>query len=156
MTVLFKLQVCLQVTDSCGLYKGNYRIIIFPWDPGASKLLLRVGGKPKLKKGGMLSPVSPQRLYRPKPNCLSDNATKATTRGGEGIDYSEEQNPSPPFLPPRLLQGLLLLQQSGLLPASLYLASLLYLQFTLGPVLVACFPPYSGDGFMYYCFVVLI
>ena len=102
----------------------------------------------------LLAPVSPQRLYRPKPNCLKDNATKATTRGGEDIDYSE-RTPHPP-LPPRLLQGLLLLQQSGLLPASLYLASLLYLQFTLGPVLVACFPPYSGDGFIYYCFVVLI
>jgi hypothetical protein len=26
----------------------------FPWNPGASKVLHRLGGKPKLKKGGML------------------------------------------------------------------------------------------------------
>ena len=28
-------------------------IIQFPWDHGGSKLLHRLGGKPKLKKGGM-------------------------------------------------------------------------------------------------------
>jgi len=44
----------------------------------------------------LLAPVSPQRLYRPKPNCLKDNATKATTRGGEDIDYSE-RTPHPHF-----------------------------------------------------------
>lgn len=54
MTVLFQLEVLLRIAVCCEVPAVSNKFIIFPWNPGVSKVLHRLEGKPKLKKGRML------------------------------------------------------------------------------------------------------
>jgi hypothetical protein len=49
-TVLFQLEVLLHITVFCEVSAVSNKFITFPWNPGVSKVLHRLGGKPKLKK----------------------------------------------------------------------------------------------------------